>query len=286
MLPTAIVVFREVLEAALVVGIVAAATKGVPGRSFWIGLGILAGALAASLVAAFASAISNAAQGMGQELFNAAILFAAVLMLGWHNVWMGKHGREIAANARAMGQAIAAGTRPLYALTIVVGIAVLREGSEVVLFLYGIAAAAPGHTLAMLAGGAIGLALGVAVGIATYAGLARIPLRHLFTVTTWMIVLLAAGMAAQGSGYLMAAGLLPSVGGTLWDTSWILSESSVAGRVLHTLVGYTAEPDGLQVIFYLSTIVGIVGLMWLVAGDPRRGRPSGARRARGMAAGE
>jgi high-affinity iron transporter len=277
MLPTTIVVFREVLEAALVVGIVAAATKGVVGRTLWIGLGILAGLVLASLVAAFAGAISDAAQGIGQELFNATILFAAVVMLGWHNVWMGKHGREIAVEMRAFGHEISAGTRPLYALGIVVGIAVLREGSEVVLFLYGIAAAAPGHAAAMLAGGLVGLALGTAVGVATYSGLARIPMRHLFKVTSWMIVLLAAGMAAQGAGFLMAAGLLPSVGGTLWDTSWLLSEQSVAGRVLHTLVGYTAQPDGLQLIFYLATIVGIVGLMTLVSGGPRSVRHARTR---------
>ncbi|HUC61854.1 MAG TPA: FTR1 family protein [Alphaproteobacteria bacterium] len=286
MLPTLIVVFREVLEAALVVGIVAAATKGVAGRSFWIGLGIAVGVLLAGLEAGFARAISDMAQGMGQELFNATILFAAVLMLGWHNVWMGKHGREIAADAQAIGRAVRAGTRPLYAVGIVVGVAVLREGSEVVLFLYGIAAADPGHAASMLVGGLIGLALGVAVGLATYSGLARIPMRHLFRVTSWMITLLAAGLASQGAGFLMAAGVLPSVGGTLWDTSWLLSQSSIPGLVLHTLVGYTAQPDGLQLIFYVATIVGIVGLMRLVSAGAKSRPPAPSAQPAPEAAGE
>ena len=272
MLASAIIVFREVLEAAIVVGIVLAATKGVAGRSRWVGLGLIAGVLGAGLVAAFAARISEAAAGMGQELFNAVVLFAAVVMLGWHNVWMGRHGREMAAEIGAVGQAVQAGRRPLYALAVVVGIAVLREGSEVVLFLYGIAAASRGESAAILAGGLFGLGAGALAGFATYSGLARIPTRRLFAVTTWLILLLAAGMAAQGAGFLLQAGLLPSVGGALWDTSSLLSETSIVGRVLHTLVGYIAQPDGMQLIFYGTTVAVIAALM------RRAGRMPNARR--------
>ncbi len=272
MLASAIIVFREVLEAALVVGIVLAATKGVAGRSHWVGLGLVAGALGAGLVAAFAARISEAAAGMGQELFNAAVLFAAAFMLGWHNVWMGRHGREMAADIGAVGQAVQAGQRPLYALAIVVGLAVLREGSEVVLFLYGIAAAAQGESASILAGGLVGLGAGALAGFAIYSGLARIPTRRLFAVTTWLILLLAAGMAAQGAGFLLQAGLLPSVGGALWDSSSLLSETSIVGRILHTLVGYIAQPDGMQLIFYGATLAVIALLM------RRAGRMPSARR--------
>jgi len=273
MLASAIIVFREVLEAALVVGIVLAATKGVAGRGGWVGLGLAAGAVGAGLVAAFAARISEAAAGMGQEVFNAAVLFAAAFMLGWHNVWMGRHGREMAADIGAVGQAVQAGERPLYALAVVIGLAVLREGSEVVLFLYGIAAAAQGESAAILAGGLVGLGGGALAGYAIYSGLARIPTRRLFAVTTWLILLLAAGMAAQGAGFLLQAGLLPSVGGALWDSSSLLSETSIPGRVLHTLVGYIAQPDGMQLIFYAATIAVIALLM------RRTGRVLGARRA-------
>src|SRR5487761_674416 len=142
MLATAIIVFREVLEASLVVGIVLAASRGVPRRGLWVACGVVAGVLGAALVAAFADAISAAVNGIGQELFDAAILFTAVAMLGWHNIWMSRHGRELAESASQVGDAVRSGARPLYALGIVVGLAVLREGSEVVLFVYGIAATA------------------------------------------------------------------------------------------------------------------------------------------------
>src|SRR5271167_909506 len=104
MLATAIIVFREVLEASLVVGIVLAASRGVAGRGVWVSSGIAGGLLGAALVAACAGAIAAAVNGIGQELFNAAILFTAVAMLGWHNVWMNSHGRELAAAAGALGE--------------------------------------------------------------------------------------------------------------------------------------------------------------------------------------
>src|SRR5262249_25699165 len=157
-----------------------AGSKGVPGRGLWVGGGILAGVLGACVVAVFADAIQSAAAGVGQELLNATILFAAVVMLGWHCVWMGRHGRDIARHMSAVTHGAAHGSRPLYALGLVVGLALLREGSEIVLFLYGIAAGGGSGAAAMLGGGIVGLAGGAAVGFAIYAGLMRIPMRHLF----------------------------------------------------------------------------------------------------------
>jgi high-affinity iron transporter len=269
MVPTLIIVFREVLEAALVIGIVMAASKGVFRRGLWVSGGILAGVFGAVLVAAFADAIANAVAGMGQEIFNACILFAAVVMLGWHSVWMGRHGRELAAEMNAVGGAVRDGARPLYALALVVAIAVLREGSEIVLFLYGIAVASQAGAVPMLTGGALGLAAGAAVGLVIYFGLLRLPVGSLFAATTALILFLAAGMAAQGAAFLNQAGILPALGNSLWDTSGLIPDNSVVGQLLHILVGYTAEPSGIQIVFYLATLAGITGLMWLMRAPPK-----------------
>jgi len=88
-----IIVFREVFEAGLIIGIILAVTHTVPRRSRWILAGVFGGTLGACLVAAFAGALSTLFAGMGQELFNAAILGVAVVMLTWHNVWMARHGK-------------------------------------------------------------------------------------------------------------------------------------------------------------------------------------------------
>ncbi len=257
MLASLVIVFREVIEAGLIVGIVLAATKGVAGRALWVGLGVAGGVLGACLVAGFAGEIESMFQGSGQELFNATILLLAVVMLTWHNVWMAGHGREMAREMRAVGSDVATGKRTLAALAIVVGVAVLREGSEVVLFLYGIASQPGSTTASMLMGGALGLLAGAAMSALMYFGLLAIPAHKLFRVTSGLITLLAAGMAAQAVLFLQAS---------LWDTSWLLPQGGpgvlgVIGQMLHTLVGYSDAPDGAQLIAYVATIVAIVGLM-------------------------
>jgi high-affinity iron transporter len=264
-LPSLIIVFREAFEAGLIVGIVMAVTSGVAERGRWVAGGVAAGVLGACIVALFTSGISQLFQGSGQELFNACILGFAVVMLSWHNVWMSRHGRELAMEMRAAGQAVVEGSKSLGALAVVVMIAVLREGSEVVLFLYGIAAAQGGADGGMLAGGLIGLVLGAAVCFLTYRGLVTIPTRYLFAVTSTLIALLAAGMAAQAVAFLEQADILTALDQTVWDTSWILRDGSFLGRALHTLIGYVDQPTAMQVIVYTATLAIIALLMRVFA---------------------
>jgi high-affinity iron transporter len=266
-----IIVFREVFEAGLIIGIVLAVTGSVPHRNRWIVGGVLAGALAACVVAAFAGALSQLFAGMGQELFNAAILGVAVMMLTWHNVWMARHGREMAGEMRAVGQAVADGTKSLLALAVVVGVAVLREGSEVALFLYGIIASDGGSALSLAIGGIIGLALGAAVCLLTYFGLMRIPPRKLFATTTVLITLLAAGMAAQAVAFLESANWLTSLDTVVWDSGWLLSDKSIAGRAMHTLIGYTDQPTEMQLLVYVAVLLATIALMRLT-GSQHSGR--------------
>jgi high-affinity iron transporter len=277
MLAAAIIVFRELLEAGLIVGIVMAVTRGVPGRAGWVAAGVAAGVAGSCLIALFTGALSEAFSGSGQELFDAAILGTAVLMLAWHNIWMAKHGREMATELKDAGREVAAGTRSLLALAVVVGIAVLREGGEVVLFLYGVLVSNAGSSAAsIMTGGLIGLGLGAAVSVATYLGLVRIPAKALFGVTSMLITLLAAGMAAQCVSMLEQAGVVEWLGSPLWDTSAILSEKSLVGRVLHTLVGYSDQPSELQFLAYAAVALGIIGLTRMMAPQPRRAATASA----------
>jgi len=257
MFGTAIIVFREVLEAALIIGIVTAATRDVPGRARWITAGLFMGLVGAGIVATFTEVISSFASGIGQELFNAIVLGIAVLMLAWHSIWMASHGAELASNARKVGANIREGRSACSILLVVVGLAVLREGSETVLFLYGIAASNGANTSAMLSGGFIGMLLAIGLGYTIYAGLLRIPMRWFFGATSALILLLAAGMASQAAKFLIQADILPSLGEALWDTSAIVSEQSLTGMLLHNLIGYDARPAGLQLLFYVLVLVCI-----------------------------
>ena len=270
MLASLLIVFREVLEAGLIVGIVLAATEGLAGRAIWITGGIAAGVLGASALAACAGALSGLFQGNGQEVFTATVLIIAVLMLGWHNLWMASHGREIARQMKDFGRDVAAGRKSLPALGLVVAIAVLREGSEVVLFLYGIAASTNSGPIPMMIGGAGGIALGVALSWMIYRGLVLIPLHRLFTVTGVLIAVLAAGMAGQAAAILAEANYIPAWGWQLWDTSWLVSSGSLLGRALQALVGYSDRPLGIQLAAWLATLIILLGARRLLNDRPPR----------------
>ena len=258
MLAAALIVFREVLEAGLIVGVVLAATEGVSGRGRWIAGGVGAGVLGAGLVALFAQQLSQAFEGSGQAVFNAAVLIAAVLMLSWHIVWMSRHARDMVRDFKALGGKIRSGDATLFAMATVVAVAVLREGSEVVLFLFGIAASGGTDPMAMLGGGLVGVAGGAVVSLAIYRGLLAIPAGKLFAVTNGLVALLAAGMAGQAAVYLVQASLLPSLGDQVWDTSWLLRDDGLIGRALHALLGYSDRPMGVQLaawVVVLSTLI-------------------------------
>ena len=257
MFGTAVIIFREVLEAALIIGILAAATTNVPNRNRWLTAGVVAGVAGAGIIAAFADVIGALANGIGQEIFNATVLGIAVLMLAWHNIWMSSHGAVLAANAKSVGQSITDGNRECSIILVIVGLAVLREGSETVLFLYGIAASDSSGQVPMILGGIVGLLSGIAVGYLMYAGLLRIPLRWFFSVTGILVLLLAAGMASQAAHFLIQADLLPSLAAPVWDTSAILPENKLPGMLLQSLIGYDSRPAGMQIIFYFSALFAI-----------------------------
>lgn len=270
MFGSAIIVFRESLEAALLIGIIAASTRGLAHRGRWLAFGITAGVAGSLVVAWLTESMAEMAGGSGQELFKAGVLGLAVLMIGWHNVWMASHGREMANKAKSIGTEIRNGAQELSAIAIAIALTVLREGSEAALFLQGMLASTPNSTAAVLLGAVLGLLAGGTLGLITYFGLLQIPLRRFFSVTGGLLLLLSAGLASQMAKFLIQADLLPSLASPLWDTSWLLSVSSRVGSALYILIGYEDKPTGMQVIFYVTTFICIAtGSAWM----QRRSQP-------------
>jgi len=270
MIASLIIVLREVFEVALIIGIALAASRGLAGSRRAILMGCMAGLAGALALAGATDWLGETLEGMGPDVFNAGVLLAAVLMLSWHHIWMQRHGTAIARELKSVGGDVRAGARPLGALAIVVALAALREGAEVVLFLYGVAAS--GETAGpMILGGVLGLAGGAAAGTLLYLGLMRIPPRHLFAVTGWLLLCLAAGMAAQAAAFLVQSGWLPAIVEPLWDTSSLLSQQSLPGQVLHALAGYDDRPSGIQMLFFFVTFASVLLLSRLVNRQDRFG---------------
>lgn len=258
MLGSAVIVFRETLEAALIMGIIAAATRGLPARNRWLILGVLAGLAGSLIVASLTDRIAQLMEGTGQELFNAIVLGIAVVMLAWHNIWMSRHGAELARDAKRIGGEVKTGSREMSALGLVIALAILREGSETVLFMYGLLAGGEQSLGSVLTGGALGLGGGMLAGFGLYLGFMRIPVKWFFTVTSTLILLLAASMASQAAKFLVQADMLPSLGSPIWDTSNLLAPNTMLGTLLHAIVGYEAAPAGMQVVFYVTALILIL----------------------------
>ena len=269
MLSIATIVFREFLEIALVLGVVMAATQGLPKRGMLAIAGLALGVIGSAVIALFTSEISDAMEGMGQEVFNATIMFVAVGFLSWTVIWMRRHARTMTAEMRQMGQAVLAGNKPLYVVALVIALATLREGAEIVLFSYGQLAGNKVTMSEVLMGAALGGLGGTLVGWALYMGLLKAARKHLFAVTSWMLILLSAGMAAQGASFLIAADMLPALSPQLWDSSWFIAGDSTLGQTLGVLIGYTARPSGMELLAYLIVLVS-VGLLYHRSGSSHK----------------
>lgn len=260
MIASFIISFREFLEISIIITIILAATRGVAGRNLWVAAGIGGGVVGAGVVAIFAENISVAMEGVGQEIFNAAILAIAVMMIIWTVVWMQSHGRALAQKMKQVGKAVSDGDTPLYSLAVVVSLAMWREGAEIVLFMAGIISSSGESIFAILVGGVAGAALAIAIGTLLYFGLIKLSSKHLFRVTSWLLILLACGMSAQIAGFLNAADKLPALGHT-WDSGWLLPQDSIIGKILHAMLGYSERPSVIQLIFYAVTLAVIVLLL-------------------------
>lgn len=260
MIASWIIVFREILEMTLVLGVLLAATVGAQHSRRWIFLGALIGFMGAVVVALLMEEMEASMDGSGEFIFNAVVLSIAACLLAWTVLWMSEHGRDMSMRMKQLGSSVSSGELPSTALFIVTLSAVMREGSEAVFFLFGAAQDAQSDGWGMLQGGVLGLLSGAAVGYVLYRGLARIPVQSLFMVLSWLLMFLAAGMASQAAVNLTIIEVLPVLTERLWDTSSWLSMESMLGEVLHVLIGYDDRPNAMQVLVFTIFLAAMIVL--------------------------
>ena len=260
MIAALLIAFREGLEAALIVGIVLSYLKKMGYRqraAVWWGV---VSAVIVSIVAGAALQVMGVAfEGRGEELFEGITMLLAAGVLTWMIFWMQRQGRSIRAELEAdVRQAVTGGNRrALFALAFV---AVVREGIETALFLTAAAfSATPTETLI---GGGLGLAAAVVVGWLLFAVSVRLDVRAFFRVTSVLLIMFAAGLAAHGVHELQEAGVLPVIVEHVWDINHILDENSTVGSILKALLGYNGNPSLLEVITYgvYFIVIGVASL--------------------------
>ncbi len=250
LLSSVIIILREVLEAALIISVFQAFSHLLEISRRWMVRAFFIGGAGAMIYAFNINQISELMDGIGQELTNATLHLLIYMLLALFNVmaifqWKG--------NKKVNGILFAC-------ILASVVLAIIREGSEILLFLYGFVYV-PDQMPAVLIGGTIGAGIGFSIGIIFYYLFVNCPDAKLLPLGIFIIILIGAGMVSQATQQLIQADLLPSQR-PLWDSSEWMSEDSVVGQLFYVLMGYESTPTPLQVIFYLSSIT----IMMLLAG--------------------
>ena len=254
MIQTLLIMWRETLEAALIVGILLTylGRSGQRAGVRWVWLG--AGAAVAAAMAC--AAASHGAIAMldpdTQEVLQAAILFLAVGVLSWMIVWMNRHARAIRGNLHEKADRALAGGR-LVGLATIAFVAVFREGVETVLFLWGVVLERGGHgVMPLLAAGVGGALLAVATAWLFFRGFSFLSLPTFFRVTGVLLVFVAAGLLASAVNKLIALDYLPPIVPQVWNTSWLVRDGSAVGAILGALMGYRSRPSLLEVLVFVA----------------------------------
>ena len=263
MLTVFLIMLREGLEAALVVGIVLGYLVKVGRRDAlrWVWIGIAAalvvsvgaGALVFITIGDLPSTIQEPIEGL-------AAVFA-VVVLTWMLFWMRRQGRALKGDLEGqLDAALQAGSTA--ALVSLAFVAIVREGLETALFLLALfrSAASSGElSPALPIAGLAGLAVAFLLGWAIVRGAIRLNLRRFFTLTGVVIIFVAAGLVASAIGAFVDAGWLPT-GAPALDLTGLLPETSPVGALLAGLFGYRAQPTGLQLIGYFAYLIPVLSL--------------------------
>ncbi len=274
------IVWRESVEALLVVGILYTWLRATPeGKR---GLPYLWGGVAAGLALAVALAlvllgVSSWLSDEGQEWFQAIMSLAACALVVQMVVWMKKHGRTLKGELESGARASVANDN-WWGLLVLVAIAVAREGSETVVFLYGtVSAGEGGSDMLMLAvAGVAGFAVALLTFWLLQLGGKLITWRRFFFVTEILLLLLAGSLLVGGLDHLISLDVLPTLVDPVWDSSWLLSDSTGMGKVLADFAGYRALPALTSVLLWVAYWI-IVWTLLRWAG----GRPAPVAAARG-----
>ncbi|MFQ5633994.1 MAG: FTR1 family protein [Gammaproteobacteria bacterium] len=255
LLTSVVIVLREFLEAALIISVLLAVSDelSIPRRWVRWGIGIgLAGALA---YAANTAAVSDWLDGVGQEVVNAMLqiavyccLILVALLFSRRRPPEGSLGANLA-----------------ILMTVAVGLAVAREGSEIMIYLSGFAG---DRTLLqpVVLGGMVGAGIGTSVGALTYYLLINIGSQWSMRVIIALIALIAAGLLSQATALLIQADWLPAQL-PLWNTSGWLPESSIVGQLLYAVIGYEATPTPIQTLIHVGGLLLPLALVLLQRPD-------------------
>jgi high-affinity iron transporter len=258
MLPAFLLSLREGLEAALIIGIVLGALSKIdrPSLKRYAWTGTLTAVLVSILAAIFLTAFGLSLEGDAEAIFEGLAMLLAALVLTWMIFWMNRQARSIKSDIEADVRQAALASTGGKAIFFLAFIAILREGIELALFLT--AATFTSDAVQTVSGAILGLGAAAIMGYILFASTIRLNLRLFFQVTSFLLILFAAGLVAHAVHELNEVGWIPSIIEHVWDTNFILNETSLPGMILTALFGYNANPSLTEVLAYIGYFVAIL----------------------------
>ncbi|XVN40282.1 MAG: FTR1 family protein [Rickettsia endosymbiont of Argas persicus] len=256
MFKIALIVFRECLEISLLLGIILAVTKHMEKSRIYIIAGGMLGVVSASIFAFFTRKLSLSFGGIGDELFDSGVMILITILISWTIIWMQGYGIKVKQHINNISSKIHEGNASYLMLVFLVASTILREGAEIIILVYSISSVETITSSSYLQGVIIGATSGFLLGLIIYFGLIKIAnQKYIFKVSTVLLMLIAGGFAASAAGILTSSGLIVFLSDQLWDSSWLVADRSMVGKILHIVTGYIARPNGLQVLAYFTTIL-------------------------------
>ncbi|RUU60082.1 FTR1 family protein [Mesorhizobium sp. M2C.T.Ca.TU.002.02.1.1] len=262
----AFVVWRESTEAILVVGILQgwlahhAGARAATARYF-LWTGVAAGLGGALLLAGVILFLESLLDGERADYFQIGMAALAALLILQMVVWMHRQGRGLKQDLeRGAERALTAGN--WVGLFLLVAIAVMREGSETVVFLYGLLASAGRTTLlGTLAAVAAGLAFAAASYWLIHIAAKRFPWKVFFRVSEVLLLFLAGSLLMTALDRAIGLELVPPLSGAVWDTSWLLDDTGRLGGLVASMTGYRARPELATILAYAIYWIAVLALL-------------------------
>jgi high-affinity iron transporter len=257
---TFVLMLREGLEAALIIGILLAYLASIDrkdaARSIWFGVGLAVLASASAAVLLFLAKAEF--EGTSEQIFEGLSSLTAVVFLTWMIFWMRRNAVNLKRSLQARLDRALDSPRTI-GLAAVAFLVVVREGIESALFLFATIGrvGVGGGTI----GAVLGLATAIALGIAIYKGGVRLNLSLFFTLTGTFLLVVAAGLTAFGIHELIEAGLIPFGTQNLWDVRPILPDDSGLGAFLKHMFGYNADPALIEIVCWVAYLL-VVGFLF------------------------
>lgn len=267
MIPSFIITFREVLEAALVVGIVLSylvRTKQTQYNNI-VYLGVASGIVASIIGAVIFSSLAGGFTGRAEKIFEGITMLVGAFLLTTMILWMMK--QKHVAQELEHRVATELTKRHKFGLCLLVFVAILREGIETVIFLNAASFVAANNSIfAALAG----IVAAILLGYAIFLGSMKINIKKFFNITSIILILFAAGLVAHGMHELQEAKIITTVIEHVWDINPpinpdgsypILHEKGYMGSILQSLFGYNGNPSLIEVLSYIVYLAFVV-VLW------------------------